>query len=121
MSVDNFHFSPVSGVSPILFILLSLAGTLQLQLLTTLLLTHSKQVLRFLHDSSLHCYKAAIFVSTMSEKFDRPLIILVILSGEPQWRQETLSPSTSKCLHAITQGITESPIGPENIYLHQTK
>ena len=37
----------------------------------------------------------------MSEKFDRPLIILVILSGEPQWRQEILSPSTSQCLHAI--------------------
>ena len=48
MSVDNFHFSPVSGVSLIFFILLSLAGALQLQLLTTLLLTHSKQVLRFL-------------------------------------------------------------------------
>ena len=48
MSVDNFHFSPVSGVSSILLILLSLAGALQQQLLTTLLLTHSKQVLRFL-------------------------------------------------------------------------
>ena len=36
----------------------------------------------------------------MSEKFDRPLLILVILSGEPQWRQETLS--TTQCLHAIT-------------------
>ena len=49
MSVDNFHFSPVSGVSSIFFLLLSLAGALQQQqLLTTLLLTHSKQVLRFL-------------------------------------------------------------------------
>ena len=36
----------------------------------------------------------------MSEKFDRPLITIIILSGEPQWRQETLSPS--QCLHAIT-------------------
>ena len=49
MSVDNFHFSPVKGVSSIFFLLLSLAGALQQQqLLTTLLLTHSKQVLRFL-------------------------------------------------------------------------
>ena len=40
----------------------------------------------------------------MSEKFDRPLITIIILSGEPQWRQETLSPI--QCLHAIHDAIT---------------